>query len=36
MDCIATNDLLSNAAELLTCIFTILAALVSYVFTWRA
>jgi hypothetical protein len=36
MDCLVTSDLLSNAAELLTCLFTIVAALVSYLFTWRA
>jgi hypothetical protein len=30
------SDLLTNAAELLTCFLTVVAALVSYLFTWRA
>jgi hypothetical protein len=33
---IVTGELFTSAAELLTCILTAAAALVSYVFTWRA
>jgi hypothetical protein len=36
MDSLVSSDLLSGAAELLTCLFTVIAALVSYLFTWRA
>jgi hypothetical protein len=36
MSSFLSNDILQTAAELLTCFFTLVAALVSYLFTWRA
>jgi hypothetical protein len=36
MDALVANDLMNCAGDLLTCIFTLVAAMVSYLFTWRA
>jgi hypothetical protein len=36
MSAFLSNEMLTSAAELLTCFFTLVAAMVSYIFTWRA
>jgi hypothetical protein len=36
MDAFVANDLLNCAGDLLTCVFTLVAAVVSYLCTWRA
>jgi hypothetical protein len=36
MDALVANELMNGAAEWLACVFTFVAAVVSYLFTWRA
>jgi hypothetical protein len=36
MDAFVANNLIDSAGELLTCVFTLVAAVVSYLCTWRA